>query len=139
MCLFAIHISSLVKYLFISFSSFLMRLFFIVGLQEFFIGSRYESLVRHVVFKYFLTMCDLSFFPLIRSLQEQSICLQCGRPRFNPWVGKISWRRKWQPIPVFLPGESQGQRSLVGHSPWCHKELDTTERLHFTSLSLHGL
>jgi len=36
--------------------------------------------------------------------------------RFNPWVGKIPWRRKWQPIPVFLPGKSHGQRSLVGYS-----------------------
>ena len=36
---------------------------------------------------------------------------------FDPWVGKIPWRRKWQPTPVFLPGESHGQRSLVGYSP----------------------
>ena len=43
------------------------------------------------------------------------LCLQCRRPRFNPWVGKIPWRRKWPPTPVFLPGESQGQRSLAGH------------------------
>ena len=35
----------------------------------------------------------------------------------NPWVGKIPWRRKWQPTPVFLPGESHGKRSLVGYSP----------------------
>ena len=40
---------------------------------------------------------------------------------FNPWLGKIPWRRKWQPPPVFLPGESHGQRSLVGYSPWGHK------------------
>ena len=40
---------------------------------------------------------------------------------------KILWRRKWQPIPVFLLIESCGQRSLVGYSPWGHKELDTTE------------
>ena len=39
---------------------------------------------------------------------------RCKRPRFNPWVRKISWRRAWQPTPVFLPGESQGQRSLAG-------------------------
>ena len=39
------------------------------------------------------------------------------------------WRRKWQPTPVFLSGESHGQRSLVGYSPWGCKELDTTERL----------
>ena len=56
---------------------------------------------------------------------------QCGRPGFNPWVGKIPWRRKWQPTPVLLPGESHGQRSLVGYSPQGHKESDTTERLHF--------
>ena len=39
------------------------------------------------------------------------------RSEFDPWVGKIPWRRKWQPTPVFLPGESYGQRSLVGFSP----------------------
>ena len=36
----------------------------------------------------------------------------------DPWVGNIPWRRKWQPTPIFLPGKSQGQRSLVGYSPW---------------------
>ena len=41
-----------------------------------------------------------------------------------------TWRRKWQPTPIFLPGKSHGQRSLVGYSPWGHKELDTTEWLH---------
>ena len=56
-------------------------------------------------------------------------CLQCGRPGFNPWVRKSPWRRKWQPPPVFLSGESHSQRSLVGYSPWGHKELDTTEWL----------
>ena len=49
--------------------------------------------------------------------------------RFDPWVGKIPWRRKWQPIPVFLPGKSHEQRSLVGYSPWSRKESDMTERL----------
>ena len=44
------------------------------------------------------------------------------------------WRRKWQPTPVFLPRKSHGWRSLVGYSPWGHKELDTTERLHSLSL-----
>ena len=38
--------------------------------------------------------------------------------RFDPWVGKISWRRKWQHTPVFLPWKSHGQRNLVGYSPW---------------------
>ena len=50
---------------------------------------------------------------------------------FNPWVRKMSWRRKWQPTPVFLPGKSHGWRSLVGYSPWGCKESDTTERRHF--------
>ena len=48
-------------------------------------------------------------------LRWWSICLQCGRPGFKPWVGKIPWRRKWQSIPVLLPGKSHGQRSLVGY------------------------
>ena len=59
------------------------------------------------------------------------VCLQCGRPRFDSWVGKIPWRRKWQSTPVLLPGKSHGQRSLVGYSPWGHKQLNMTERLHF--------
>ena len=42
---------------------------------------------------------------------------QCGRHGFNPWIAKILWRRAWQPTPVFLPGESHGQRSLAGYSP----------------------
>ena len=48
----------------------------------------------------------------------------------------IYWRRKWQPTPVLLPGESHGGRSLVGYSPWGHKESDTTERLHSLTHSL---
>ena len=46
--------------------------------------------------------------------------------RVDPWIGKIPWRRKWQPSPVFLPGKSHGERSLAGYSPWGHKEWDTT-------------
>ena len=53
---------------------------------------------------------------------------RCKRHRFDAWVGKIPWRRKWQPMPVFLPGESHGQRSLVGYSPWGYKVSDTTEQ-----------
>ena len=54
-------------------------------------------------------------------------CRRLKRLRFNLWVGKIPWRRKWLPTPVFLPGESYGQRSLAGYSPWGCKESDTTE------------
>ena len=46
---------------------------------------------------------------------------------FNSWVGKVPWRRAWQSTPVFLPGESLGQRSLADYSPWGHEESDTTE------------
>ena len=49
------------------------------------------------------------------------------RCRFLPWVGKIPWRRAQQPTPVLLPGESYGQRSLVGYSPQSPKESGTTE------------
>ena len=55
-------------------------------------------------------------------------------PGFDPWIGKIPWRRKWQSTPVLLPGKSHGQRSLVGYSPWGRKESDTAERLHLTSV-----
>ena len=52
------------------------------------------------------------------------------RPGFNAWVGKILWRRKWQPIPVSFPREVHGQRSLVGYSPRSNEESDMTE-FHF--------
>ena len=54
-----------------------------------------------------------------------------GRPRFDPWVRKIPWRRKWQPTLILWPGKFHGWRSLVGYSPWGCKELDTTEQLHW--------
>ena len=48
--------------------------------------------------------------------------------RLDPWVGKIPWRREWQPTPVFSPGESHGQRSLAGYSPRGSQRVDMTER-----------
>ena len=64
-------------------------------------------------------------------LRGYSVCLHCRRPGFDPCVGKIPWRRKWQPTPVLLPGESHGWRSLVGYSLWDRKDSDMTEQLHF--------
>ena len=61
------------------------------------------------------TFCLLAGFP--GDSVKNPPC-QCRRLRFNPWVGKILWRRKWQLTPVFLPGESHGQRSLAGYRPW---------------------
>ena len=54
-------------------------------------------------------------------------CRGCKGHRFKFWVGEIPRRQAWQPTPVFLSGESHGQRSLAGYSPWGHKESDTTE------------
>ena len=56
-------------------------------------------------------------------------CRRSEKHRFSPWVGKIPWRRKWQPTLVLLPGESYGQRGLVGYSPQGRKESDTTGQL----------
>ena len=67
--------------------------------------------------------------PYLWWLRRQWICLQCRKPRFDPWVGKISWRREWLPTPVFLSGEFLGWRSLVDYSPWGRQESDTTEWL----------
>ena len=70
-------------------------------------------------------------------LRPKRICPQCRRPRFDPWVWKIPWSREWLPTPVFLPEEFHGQRSLVGYSPWDHKEWDTSERLTHTHTHTH--
>ena len=64
--------------------------------------------------------------------QLVKICLQCRRPRFDPWVGKISWRRERLPTSVFWLGEFHEL-----YSPWGHKESDTTERLSLL-LALEG-
>ena len=69
-----------------------------------------------------------SWFPRWHSSKESAYqCLRCKRQGFDPWVGRIPWRRKWQLTPaVFLPGKSHGQRSPGGYSPWGLKESGTT-------------
>ena len=60
----------------------------------------------------------------------KELACQCRRLKilgFSPWVGKIPWRRAWQPTPVFLSGDSHGERNLVGYTPWGSKELDMSE------------
>ena len=59
-------------------------------------------------------------------LRQWRICLQYKTPGFDSWVGKIPWRRECLPMPVFLPGECHGQRSLEGYHPWSGKDSDTT-------------
>ena len=69
-------------------------------------------------------------FPRWCSSKESAChCRRHRRRGFNPKVNKIPRRRKWQPTPVFLPVESSGQWSLVGYSPWGHKESDMTEHI----------
>jgi len=66
------------------------------------------------------------YFPGGSAAKNTPAAQETRRLKFNPWVGKIPWRRAWQPTPVFLPGKSHGQRSLVGYSPSSQKESDTT-------------
>ena len=61
------------------------------------------------------------------SLDGKVSAYNAGGPGFDAWVGKVHWKRKWQPAPVLLPGKSHGWRSPVSYSSWGHKELDTTE------------
>ena len=56
-------------------------------------------------------------------------CRRCRRGWCDSWMGKIPWRRKWRPTPVFLPEKSHGQNSLVGYSPGGLRESDMTEKL----------
>ena len=63
---------------------------------------------------------------VVKSLPEMQETQRLG---FDPWVGKIPWRRKWEPTLVFLPRESHGQGSLMGYCPWGCKELETTQQI----------
>ena len=70
-----------------------------------------------------------SGFPGGSAIKNLPATLESQKCGFEPWVGKIPWKRAWLPTPVFLPGEFHGQRTLVGCSSWSHKESDTTEQL----------
>ena len=72
---------------------------------------------KHVLYLWVLCFDFISFFSgLPRWLSGKESACQWRTPGFDPWVQKIPWRRKWQPTPGFLPGESHGQRSLVAGS-----------------------
>ena len=74
----------------------------------------------------------------LRGKESACQCRRHRRQQFSLWVGKIPWRRAWQPTPVFLLGESYAQRSLVGHYPWGPKESDMTEVIEHHSSSCTG-
>ena len=120
----------------------------IYGLQKFFSFCRlpFHFGVGSLALQKFLIWCDLIFvfvacisrylwycdveLPRWRSGKESACqCRRRKRHGFDPCVGKSPWRRKRQPTPVFLPGKSHGQRSLVGYNLLGSKESDTTEKL----------
>ena len=78
-----------------------------------------------------MSVQDLAQLPCWLSGKEPAC--QCRRHRFDPWVGKSPWRRKWKPTLVFSGGKSHGQRSLAGCGPWGCKESGVTERLNTTT------
>ena len=84
---------------------------------------------------YFWTIEKLVIFEHSYSLVAQMVknLPECKRPGFDAWVGEIPWRRAWYTTPIFLPGESHGQKSLVGYTPWSHK---TWTVLYFNIFSL---
>ena len=85
------------------------------------LGNSYH-MTRKKVKKICIWGQQLCYMPQLRWCEWERICLPLQKtqeiePGFKPWVGKIPWRRKWQPTPVFLPGKFLEQRSLVGYSP----------------------
>ena len=84
-----------------------------------------------------LTKIHIERYRWLWQLRWERICLQRKRPGISPWVRKIFWRMKWQPIPVFLPGDFHGQRNLVGYSPQDHKESERIEQLTHTHIHTH--
>ena len=79
-------------------------------------------------FLHWFNNCYFTWLPRWCSGGESACqCRRCRRRRFDPWVEKIPWRRKWQATPVFLLGELHGQRSLAGYSWWDLTELDAAE------------
>ena len=93
------------------------------------------------LFEQIVSQCILIYCALYKvrdSLMAQTVgkasACKCGRPGFDPRVGKIVCRRKWQPTPVLLPGKFHGWRSPIGYSLWGHKESDMTKWLHFALL-----
>ena len=75
-----------------------------------------------LVWPSYIWRCLLGILGFLGGSVVKNTC-QCSRPKFDPWVRKIPWRRKWQPTLVFLPGKSHEQRSLLGYSPWGGKRV----------------
>ena len=101
---------------------------------------------RLVYLPVFIYLCYKVYLNICRQYIRTSLVAQMVKrlsTMRETWVRSLGWedplRRKWQSIPVLLPGKSHGQKSLAGYSPWGHKELDTTEWLHFTLMQYIAL
>ena len=95
-------------------------------------GVRYREVVggpgsHSQEFNVLVTVIHIGLPRWLSGKEPACQCRTCRGCGFDPWVRKIPQRRAWQPTPVFLPGESHGQRSLVGYSPRDRKESDMTE------------
>jgi len=90
--------------------------------------SSFIPIINIILFCFILLMCQIVLIWIMPcgSDSKESVC-NVGDPGLIPGLGRFPWRREWQPTPVFLPGEFHGQRSLVGYSPWSHKESDRAE------------
>ena len=91
------------------------------------------SFAQNKIFIFIQKLNDFRWWLASQVAQCWGITCQCRghkRWRLDPWVGKIPWRRKWQPTPVFLPGESRGQRSLAGRAPEGTSQTQLSTRTH---------
>ena len=97
-----------------------------VGVPEFspVFENSLENLMFTIIAQIFL-LYTVEWLP--RWLSSKELSCQRRSLEFDLWVGKIPWKRKWQPTPVFLLEKFHGQKSLVGYSPWGRKESDMTE------------
>ena len=90
------------------------------------LGSMAKIQNRQLIFK--MQAQNRRGVPVVASEKEPACqCRRHKRHGFDPWVWKITWKKSWQPTPLFLPGKSHEQRILAGYSPWDGKESDMTE------------
>ena len=104
-------------------------------------GDAFRMIQAHYIyfaFYFYYYIVIYRVFPGVTSGKESACqCRRYKRCSFDPWVGKIPWRRKWQRTAVFLPGESHVQKSLVDYSQWGSREMDTAEQLNMLPYSMY--
>ena len=115
-----------------------MQLHYLLGMQFPFKFPKLKSLTISPFHGHWSFLLTLSLRLVIRGCERPwaSQCRRDNRLGFDPWVGKMPWRKAWQPTPIFLPAESPRTEELEDYSPWGHKELETTEQLSTQCLSM---